>query len=55
MSRLVNVFEDYGALVVDLSVPGWCASATNVEEMASQLSSVLSEDFSWETFVVAVQ
>jgi hypothetical protein len=49
MSRLANVFEDYGALVVDLSVPGWRASATNVEEMAGQLSSVLSKDFSGET------
>jgi hypothetical protein len=52
MSRLANVFEDYGALLVDLSVPGWRASATNVEEMAGQLSSVLSEEFSGETFVV---
>jgi hypothetical protein len=52
MTRLACAFEDLGATVIDLSVPGWRATADAVEEMRGQLSTVLEENFNGETFLV---
>jgi hypothetical protein len=52
MTRLACVFEDLGATVIDLSIPGWRCSTTNVEEVKNTLSAVLSEDYEGETVIV---
>jgi hypothetical protein len=40
------------ATVIDLSIPGWRGTASAVEEIRSNLSAVLSEEFEDETLVV---
>jgi hypothetical protein len=52
MTRLVYAFEDQGATVIDLSVPGWRITTSAVEEMCSNLSSVLAEEYSGESFII---
>jgi hypothetical protein len=52
MTRLACAFEDLGATVIDLSIPGWRGTASAVEEIRSNLSAVLSEDFEGETLIV---
>jgi hypothetical protein len=52
MTRLACAFEDQGATVIDLSVPGWRITSSAVEEMSSNLSSVLAEEYSGETYIV---
>jgi hypothetical protein len=54
MTRLACAFEDLGATVIDLSIPGWRISTNAVEEMSSNLSAVLAEDYSGETFIVPI-
>jgi hypothetical protein len=51
-ARLACALEDSGAMVIDLSVPGWKATSENVTLAISELSSVLEEEFSGETFVI---
>jgi hypothetical protein len=41
-ARLANVFEDMGAIVVDLSIPGWRINTEAVSSMLLSLSSVLA-------------
>jgi hypothetical protein len=50
-ARLANVFEDMGAIVVDLSIPGWRISSEAVSSMLLSLSSALAEEFEGETVV----
>jgi hypothetical protein len=52
MTRLACAFEDLGATVIDLSIPGWRGTASAVEEIRGNLSAVLSEEFEGETLVV---
>jgi hypothetical protein len=52
MTCLECAFEDLGATVIDLSVPGWCATAGAVEEIRCQLSTVLEKNFEGETLLV---
>jgi hypothetical protein len=51
-SRLANALEELGATIVDISVPGWKISESSVEDMKGELSSVLGEEFSGETFII---
>jgi hypothetical protein len=51
-SRLANALEELGATIVDISVPGWKITESSVDNMKSELSSVLSEEFSGETFII---
>jgi hypothetical protein len=51
-ARLACALEDSGAMVIDLSVPGWRAASENVALAISELNSVLEEDYSGETFVI---
>jgi hypothetical protein len=50
-ARLANVFEDMGAIVVDLSIPGWRIGTEAVSGMLLSLSSALAEEFDGETVV----
>jgi hypothetical protein len=50
--RIANILEDMGAIVVDLSIPGWRISSENVASQVQQLSSVLAENFDGETLIV---
>jgi hypothetical protein len=52
MTRLVCAFEDLGATVFDLSILGWRISTSAVDEMNSNLSAVLAEEYSGETYIV---
>jgi hypothetical protein len=51
-ARIALALEDLGAIVVDLSCPGWRVTTSNVAAMCHQLSSVLAEDFDGETLIV---
>jgi hypothetical protein len=50
--RIASALEEMGASIVDISVPGWRVSADSVEALKAELSSVLSEDFNGETYIV---
>jgi hypothetical protein len=50
-ARLANVLEDMGAIVVDLSIPGWKINTEAVSSMLLSLSSVLAEEFDGVTLV----
>jgi hypothetical protein len=50
--RIASALEEMGACIVDISVPGWRVSADSVEALKAELSSVLSEDFNGETYIV---
>jgi hypothetical protein len=50
--RMANILEDMGAIVVDLSIPGWKITSENVSSQVEQLSSVLAESFDGETYIV---
>jgi hypothetical protein len=51
-TRLACALEDAGAIVIDLSVPGWRASTESVQRMISQLNGVLDEEYSGETIII---
>jgi hypothetical protein len=51
-TRLACVMEDLGAVVIDLSVPGWRPTADNVASAIRELNAVLAEDYSGETIVI---
>jgi hypothetical protein len=51
-TRLACALEDAGAVVIDLSIPGWCPSAESVQRMITQLNSVLDEEYSGETIII---
>jgi hypothetical protein len=51
-ARLACALEDSGAMVIDLSVPGWRATSESVATVISELSSVLEEEYNGETFVI---
>jgi hypothetical protein len=51
-ARLANVMEDMGAVVVDLSIPGWRITGDNVSSQVQQLTSVLSEEYEGETYMI---
>jgi hypothetical protein len=51
-SRLANALEELGATILDISVPGWKITESSVEDMKGELSSVLGEEFSGETFII---
>jgi hypothetical protein len=51
-TRLACALEDAGAIVIDLSIPGWRPSAESVQRMIVQLSGVLDEEYSGETIIV---
>jgi hypothetical protein len=44
--------EDAGALVVDISVPGWRISAEAVEAMIGELNAILDEEYTGETYII---
>jgi hypothetical protein len=50
--RLASALEDMGASIVDISVPGWRVSADGVEALKTELSTILSEEFSGETYII---
>jgi hypothetical protein len=50
--RMANILEDMGAIVVDLSIPGWKITSENVNSQVEQLASVLAESFDGETYIV---
>jgi hypothetical protein len=50
--RLASALEDMGASIVDISVPGWRVSADGVEALKMELSTILSEEFSGETYII---
>jgi hypothetical protein len=50
--RMANILEDMGAIVVDLSIPGWKITSDNVSSQVEQLTSVLAESFDGETYIV---
>jgi hypothetical protein len=51
-TRIALALEDLGAVVVDLSCPGWRVTTSSVATMCQQLSSVLTEDFDGETLII---
>jgi hypothetical protein len=51
-ARIANALEDMGAIVVDLSIPGWRISAESVCLMVQQLNTVLAEPFEGETYII---
>jgi hypothetical protein len=51
-ARLANAMEDMGAVVVDLSIPGWRITGDNVSSQVQQLTSVLSEEYEGETYII---
>jgi hypothetical protein len=51
-TRIALALEDLGAVVVDLSCPGWRVTASSVATMCQLLSSVLTEDFDGETLII---
>jgi hypothetical protein len=52
LSRLAYALEDQEGTVVDLSVPGWRATPDVVENMVTQLKSVLHEEYNGETVII---
>jgi hypothetical protein len=44
--------EDIGAIVIDLSCPGWRITPENVSSMSHQLSTVLAEKYDGETLIL---
>jgi hypothetical protein len=52
LARLAFALEDQEGTVVDLSVPGWRATADSMEAMLHQLKSVLHEDYGGETVII---
>jgi hypothetical protein len=51
-ARIALAMEDLGAVVVDLSCPGWRITTDNVSSMCQQLSTVLAESYDGETMIV---
>jgi hypothetical protein len=51
-TRLASVMEDAGALVVDISVPGWRISAVAVEAMIGDFNAILDEDYTGDTYII---
>jgi hypothetical protein len=51
-SRLASALDEAGAKVADLSSPGWCASALNVESSARLLHEELKELWEGETYII---
>jgi hypothetical protein len=51
-TRIALAMEDLGAVVVDLSCPGWWITTENVSSMCQQLSTVLAETYDGETMIV---
>jgi hypothetical protein len=51
-ARLANVMEDLGAMVVDLSIPAWRITSDTVSSQVQQLTSVLSEYYEGETYII---
>jgi hypothetical protein len=51
-ARLANVMEDMGAVVVDLSIPGWRITGDSVSSQVQQLTSVLAEEYEGETYII---
>jgi hypothetical protein len=52
MARLAFALEDQDGTVIELSVPGWRATAESVDSMVAQLKSVLQEDYCGETVIL---
>jgi hypothetical protein len=50
--RLADCLEEDGCCVVDLSVPGWTITDSNVEKTTAELAAVLAEEHSGQTVVV---
>jgi hypothetical protein len=51
-TRLASAMEDAGALVVDIFVPGWRISAEAVEAMIGELSAILDEEYTGDTYII---
>jgi hypothetical protein len=51
-ARIAMAMEDIGAIVIDLSCPGWRITPENVNSMGQQLTSVLAEKFDGETLIL---
>jgi hypothetical protein len=47
-ARIAMAMEDIGAIVIDLSCPGWRITPENVNSMSQQLTTVLAEKFDGE-------
>jgi hypothetical protein len=47
-TRIAMAMEDIGAIVIDLSCPGWRITPENVNSMSQQLTTVLAEKFDGE-------
>jgi hypothetical protein len=50
--RLALAMEDMGAVVIDLSIPGWRSTPDTVTAAISDLNAVLDEEFSGETILI---
>jgi hypothetical protein len=51
-ARIAMAMEDIGAIVIDLSCPGWRITPENVNSMSQQLATVLAEKFDGETLIL---
>jgi hypothetical protein len=51
-TRIASALEELGIEIIDISVPGWKVTSEAVEAMLSELSSVLSENYSGDTIVI---